>query len=198
MNKNFETPFGIASYPKLDQPYSYSNQLKRSVPDPDGHFELNVILTPDKFEPFKDWVVAVAKAEGLDVDEVKQWPWKKEKDRDTGKPTGNWIIKLKKHGKSKSGSPNRVVIFDSKGNRIPSDVKLGSGSVVRANGFANVFTALGGGVSLRLDNVQVSKLVSPEGRGFSAVEEEDAFVYEGDESVNNEVETNTTDDATEF
>ena len=112
---------------------------------------------------------------------MKNWPYSKEKDRDTKKPTGNIIFKLKKYALAKDGSVNRVTFVDGKMRILPKSFRLTSGSTIKANGYFAVFSELGGGVSMRLDSVQVIHFAERQANlaGFGAVE--DGYEYEADD-----------------
>lgn len=192
--KNFVSPFGVAVYPKLDKPYTYNAATKRSEPDPEnGKFELKLRLTPEQAAPLITEIKEYAKSEGLDLDEVKNWPFKDEKDKATKKKTGFVIVKFGNKAKAKTGLPNRIKHVDARGNVLPSGFKLTSGSVVRASGFMMAFEQLDGGVSLRISQVQIKKLADAgDGPTLEAIEDEDAFEYDGSpvaEENNKNVET---------
>lgn len=180
-DKNFETPIGVARFPKTDKPYKFDQKTKKSVVDTDeGSFQLEIVVPAEAAHALQEKIKAAAVEGGLKVAKVKNWPWKDEEDKDTGEATGNIIFKMKRPAKAKSGLPNRVVHVDSRGRPLPAGFSLTNGSRVRANGYLNVFETLGGGVSLRLDSVQVIKLQERGPRAFSAVEEDDAYEYEAD------------------
>jgi hypothetical protein len=44
---SFITPKGVAKWPRLDQPYSWSESAQRNVPDADGQYE-TMLLVPEK------------------------------------------------------------------------------------------------------------------------------------------------------
>lgn len=190
---NFVVGPATARFPKLDQPYYYDKALKKSVADPTGSnkgsaLTVELVMSEQDAAPLIAQIRGVAEEAGLDLDEVKNWPYSKEKDKDTKKPTGNIVFKLKKHGTTRDGAVNRVTFVDGKMHILPKGFRLTSGSTVRANGYYAVFSELGGGVSMRLDSVQVLKLVQREANlaGFGAVEdgyEFDASDYE-EEGVN--------------
>jgi hypothetical protein len=175
-----------ARYPKLDQPYYYDKALKKSVADPAGKnkgsaLTVELVMSEQDAAPLITKIREVAEEAGLDLDEVKNWPYSKEKDKETKKPTGNIIFKLKKYATAKDGSVNRVTFVDGKMRILPKDFRLTSGSIIKANGYFAVFTELGGGVSMRLDSAQVLKLVEREANlsGFGAVE--DGYEFEADD-----------------
>lgn len=187
---NFVLGPATARFPKLDQPYYFDNKAKKSIPDPTGQVQgsalsTELIMTEQAAAPYIEAIKRVAEGFGLDVDDVKNWPFSKEKDKETKKPTGNVIFKLKKHATLKDGSVNRVVFVDSKLKPLPRGFRLTSGSTVVVNGYYRPYSELGGGVSMRLDSVQVLKYAERQSNleGFAAVE--DGFSAEDVEIENN-------------
>lgn len=185
---------GTARYAKLDQPYYFDKKAKKSVADPTGKqhgsaLTVEVVMSEEAAAPIIAKCKDVAEAAGLDLDEVKNWPFSKEKDKDTKKPTGNIVFKLKKYALNKEGTPNKVLFVDSKLKPIPRGFRLTSGSTIRVNGYFSPFEELGGGVSLRLDSVQVLKYVERSGStdGFTA--EDDGYSCEGGEFNDNNEDT---------
>lgn len=167
-----------ARYPKLDQPYYFDNKAKKSIPDPTGQHEgsalsTELVMTEEAAAPIINQIKKVADEFGLDVEEVKNWPFQKEKDKETKKPTGNVVFKLKKHATLKDGSVNRVMFVDSKLKPLPKGFRLTSGSTVVVNGYYRPYKELGGGVSMRLDSVQVIKYAERQSNldGFAAIED---------------------------
>jgi hypothetical protein len=183
---NFVIGPATARFPKLDQPYYYDKAAKKSVADPSGQnktsaLTVELVMSEQDAAPVIAQVRAVAEEAGLDLDEVKNWPYSKEKDKDTKKPTGNIIFKLKKYALARDGSLNRVTFVDGKLKMLPKDFRLTSGSSIKANGYFQTFSELGGGVSMRLDSVQVLHLVERQANlsGFGAVD--DGYEFEADE-----------------
>lgn len=210
-NKKKVTRFVIgpatARFPKLDQPYYFDNKAKKSFPDPTGqrpgaNLSVELVMPEDQAAPLIAQCKAVAEEAGLDLDEVKNWPFSKEKDKDTKKPTGNIVLKLKKYALARDGSVNRVTFVDGKLNPMPSGFRLTSGSTIRVNGYYAPFKEVGGGVSLRLDSVQVLKLVERSSSMDGFAVEEDAFTYEDNDKNNNNAftaaEADETDEPTDF
>lgn len=177
---------GTARYPKIHAPYVYDQATKRSVINWEkGKFQLEVTMTEDEAAPLISAIKDTASEAGLDLDEVKNWPFKAEKDKETKKKTGNVIFKATQYGMSKDGQKRKIPLFDAKATPIKSDFRLTGGSTVKMAVRTNVFEQLGGGVSLYLDGVQILKYVPYEGGnpGFSAEEDAD-FEYEGDSESN--------------
>lgn len=179
---------GTARYPKLDQPYYYDKAAKKSFPDPTGQtkgaeYSTEIVMTEQEAAPHIAKIKKFAEDFGLDLEEVKNWPFSKEKDKETKKPTGNVIFKLKGYATNRDGSLNRIIMVDSKLKPLPKSFRLTSGSTIVANGYLNPFKELGGGVSMRLNNVQVIKYVEREINldGFEALD--DGFVFEAEETT---------------
>jgi len=177
---------GTARYPKLDQPYYYDKAAKKSFPDPTGQtkgceYQTEIVMTEQEAAPHIAKLKAFAEDFGLDTEEVKNWPFSKEKDKETKKPTGNVVFKVKGYATNRDGSLNRIIMVDSKLSPLPKSFRLTSGSTIAVNGYLNPFKELGGGVSLRLNSVQVLKYVEREVNldGFAAVE--DGFTFDGEE-----------------
>lgn len=178
---NFVSPKGTAKYPRLDQPYAWSNAQNRSVPDPEGQFELVVVMSESEAASMKKALKEAVEKSGI---KPQNTPIKKEIDKDTGEPTGNVEIKMKAYGKRKDGSPNAIRFFDAKARPMPSNFRLTSGSVVRAEGYISV-AKLGARFNLR--SVQVIDLAEQ----ASTFAVEDGYEYDGEEEINN-ITTETT------
>lgn len=183
---NFVIGPATARYPKLDQPYYYDKALKKSVADPTGankgsSLTVDLVMSEQDAASLITQIRGVAEEAGLDLDEVKNWPYSKEKDKETKKATGNIIFKLKKYATSRDGTINRVTFVDGKMRIMPKGFRLTSGSIIKANGYYQTFSELGGGISMRLDSIQVLNLVEREANlsGFGAVD--DGYEYEATE-----------------
>jgi hypothetical protein len=161
----FRTAAGAAKYPKLDRAYSWSNTENRSIPDPDGQFELTVSFTPEDAKPIEAAVQQAIKLAGI---EPKNLPFKRNEE------TGMIEVKFKAYGTRRDGSPNRVPQVDSAVNPLPGDFKLTSGSVVKVSGWISVAKL---GCRLNMDGVQVLKYVPYEAK-TQFEPENDGFVME--------------------
>jgi hypothetical protein len=194
-----------ARFPKLDQPYYYDNKLKKSVADPKGEnkgssLSVDLIMAEQDAAPLIKKIKDAAVEKGLDLDEVKNWPFSKEKDKDTKKPTGNIVFKLKKYALARDGSVNTVNFVDAKLNPLEKGFRLTSGSQIKANGYLQVYSELGGGVSLRLDSIQVLKLVERQANLSGFAVEDDGFgaADEGEGSYGGEEAHTDASDNTDF
>ena len=185
MNKKqsvpFKTPRGVAKYPRLDQPYSWSDASNRNIPDPDGQFETKLVVPEKDAQPLINLIKEAIKEAGI---KPKHIPYKPEIDKDTDEPTGNIEFTLKRYGKDTQGKPNKIAYFDSKGAMIKRDVDLTGGSVIICSGWVAISKQ---SARLNLKAIQVIKLIERSVEGFAPVDDEDAYVAEDDDS-NNEFE----------
>jgi hypothetical protein len=191
----FTLPDGLAVYPKTDQPYRFDQKLSKSVPDPDGAFELSVSIPKADAEAVVKQLKAFAKEEGLKA--VKNWPFHDEVDRDTGEPTGRVIFKAKAYGKTKDGRAKSVRHYDGMGRPVPAGFKLTSGSLVSVRVWPSTYTTLGGGVKLSLEGVQVLKYVEFNDSPFKAREDAEFVAETGSQDYQVEDE-GTDEDPTDF
>lgn len=167
---NFVSPRGTAKYPKTDQPYSFNQKMNKSVPDPDGQYELQVIMDAETAAPFVKLVQQAINDSGI---EPQNLPFKKVVDKDTKKPTGEVEFKFKAYGKDNNGKSQRLKFFDAKAKPMPTNFALTSGSVVRVEGWVSVAKL---GARLNMRGVQIISLAEAQS-SFTA--EDDGFEYEG-------------------
>lgn len=171
----------LAHYPRINQPYKWSDQQNKSVPcdamEDGASYDLG----------FK---MSLEQAKELDALMKKAWEARKKADdsfpqnklkmsfkkQDDGTYVGSAKIKAQYSGK-KTGIPKQ---FDVKNNKLEPDFELTHGSLVNiAVNFAP-FKQNGGGVSLRLRGAMIKKLEPRmEASPFDA--EEDGFTI-GEES----------------
>lgn len=178
-NINYISPIGTAQWPKLDQPYGWSEAQQRNVPDPEGQFE-TVLLVPEKdAQPLIASIKQAIEQSGI---KPKHVPYKKEEDKDTGEETGNIAFKFKAYALNREGRPNKIHFFDSRARPLPSDIYLTSGSTMRCLGWISVAKM---GARLNLKEVQVINLIERQALGFDAVEGE--YVYDADEVEDTEI-----------
>ena len=178
---NFTSPRGTAKYPKTDKPYSWSNAQNRSVADPDGQYELVLLMSEGEAKTLKATLKEAIDESGIKPQNV---PFKKEVDKDTDAETGNVEVKFKAYGKRKDGTVNKIKFVDAKLNPLPSSFKLTSGSIVKVDGYISV-AKLGARFNIR--GVQVINLAADSyGTSFEA---EDGYEYDGEEE---EITTETT------
>ena len=167
---NFVSPRGTAKYPKTDQPYSFNQKMNKSVHDPDGQYELQIITDAETAAPFLKLVQQAIKDSGI---EPQNLPFKKVVDKDTNKPTGEIEFKFKAYGKDNNGKSQRLKFFDAKAKPMPTNFALTSGSVVRVDGWVSVAKL---GARLNMRGVQIISLAEAQS-SFTA--EDDGFEYEG-------------------
>lgn len=191
-NINYVSPRGTAKYPKLDQPYSWNSTQNRSVPDPDGQYELVLVMPIKDFAPLKASIDEAIKQSGI---KPQNLPYKKEKDKDTGEDTGNVEVKFKAYGKRREGGANKIAFVDAKAKPMPSNYALTSGSVVKAEGWISVAKM---GARLNLRSVQVISLAE---RAIAFAPEDDGYEYDGEvtnNNKNNETSQDTDDEDFDF
>ena len=145
------TPTGVAQYPWLSKADTKWNEA--------GEFKTNLILSKEAAKPIIDQINSVfaenVQAEtknngGKDIKTANP-PYFDEVD-ESGKPTGNVIIKFK--------SQFKPTIFDSQGS-VMTESNIWGGSEIKVNAAVSPYitTLIGAGVSLRLKAVQVIKYV---------------------------------------
>jgi hypothetical protein len=115
---------------------------------------------------------------------------------DDGNETGLVLFKFKRRasGVKKDGSPWAIKpdVFNSKGEKLDPAIQVWGGSVGKVSFTAEPYdTPIGAGLSLRLEGVQVIKLV--EGSGRSA--ESYGFGNESDDDDADETDDDESDDA---
>lgn len=171
-------PAGVAVHPKLDKPYYFDEKLGKSFPDPNAEnprSDLNITVAYDEataaplIKAIKDYAVE----QGFDLEDVKNWPFKKEKDKATGKPTGRVLFKWKQYAKSLDGDANSVPHYDAKLSKLPKGFKITGGSIVRPKGRILAFdVGAQTGVRLLLEAIQVIERRSFEAdaSGFDATD----------------------------
>lgn len=189
------SPAGRALYPKLTEP---DTKFK-----PEGEYSVKLLLTEAEAAPILklcedmqeqaalDEVKAQAeKGKKIKAEKIKRadLPVKPYEDPESGEETGEYVVTFKKKasgvsrktGKSWSG---KVALFDAKAKPIKGDnLQIWSGSVLKVSYSPEPFcTAIGAGVTLRLEAVQILELVSggqrdASGYGFGA--EENGYSHE--------------------
>ena len=191
---DFVSPKGTAKYPKLDQPYKWSDAQNRSVPDPDGQFEVRVLVPADQAEPL---IATIKKAIADSGMKPKHLPFKKAVDKATDEETGDIEFVFRAYGKTKQGGPNKLKFVDAKMNLMPSSFRLTSGSIIKISGYISVAKM---GARLNMRGIQVISLAQSSD-GFSV---EDGYEYEAEEentaetTVAQNYEASDTDDNPDF
>jgi hypothetical protein len=177
--------------------YAFVDKPRVTKFNAQGEFSLDVRVSAEygkglieKLRPYAEAVhsEALANAKPGDKDKVRKWtdylPVEEEKDRDTGEPTGEYVVKMKQAAfiKGKDGNPIAlsVPVYDSaKPPQLTKGLKIGRGSVVRSTVQIVPFTSPGGksyGVTLRLIGVQVVKLVE-----WTGGRDADSLGFKGDD-----------------
>lgn len=165
-----------ALYPRINQPYHWSDKQNRSVPcdatEDGASYDLNFGMSKAQAKELYNLMNEAYKAARED-----SWPKKLEmrfKEQDDGTYVGKASLKAAYNGNPTS-IPDQ---FDSKNKKLDSDFMLTTGSTVNVAVELFPYKINGGGVALRLRGVQVKKYVpykpaSPfdEEDGFSADEE---------------------------
>jgi hypothetical protein len=165
-----------ALYPRINQPYHWSDKQNRSVPcdatEDGASYDLNFGMSKAQAKELYSLMNEAYKAARED-----SWPKKLEmrfKEQDDGTYVGKASLKAAYNGNPTS-IPDQ---FDSKNKKLDSDFMLTTGSTVNVAVELFPYKINGGGVALRLRGVQVKKYVpykpaSPfdEEDGFSADEE---------------------------
>lgn len=181
------TPKGVASWPRLHEPDTkfkkegeYSIKLKLSGA---AAAELNAIIEAAHEQSFEANRKAIAEAKAKEKNPKKRAEIKERADLpckevyENDEPTGEYefSFKMKASGVSqKTGKPweRKPAVFNAKGKPLSAEEKqkVGGGSVVKVSyEIAPFYTAaLGAGVSLRLEAVQVLELKSFTNRDASA------------------------------
>lgn len=197
------SPAGRALFPKLKEP---DTKFKK-----EGEYVVKLILTAAEAEPLLENCQRIQQ-EAFDEEFEKQradkpkmspakikekipfadLPVKPYEDPETGEDTGDYQVTFKMAASGiskKTGKPwtRRPALFDAKSKPIdPNKVDIWSGSVLKVSYTADPFcTAIGAGVSLRMEAVQIIELRSggqrdAAGYGFGA--EEGGYAYEEDYS----------------
>ena len=195
------SPAGRALYPKLTEPDTkfkdageYS--VKLLLPEVDALPILNECLEIQKAAIEEEFERVQAEKPKMNPEKIREGiklgniPVKPHTDPESGEETGEYILtfKMVASGVSrKTGKPwaRKPVIFDAKGKPIknPSSIQIWSGSILKVAYITDPFSkpATGVGVTLRLEAVQIIKLVSGGQRdaaGYGFGEEEDGYSYQ--------------------
>lgn len=164
MKKILVTPLGKAVFPKINAPDFRFDEL--------GIYSCKLHVEKDDFEKFSAQVEELAEA-AYQAELTKQG--KQKLKRMQSLPVriteeGDYEIYSKQPAKkntSKGVLEFNVAMYDSEGNKLPSDTNIGSGSKLRLSvEFAPWYVAsIGFGYTLRLRAAQVVELVEYSGAG---------------------------------
>lgn len=160
----FTSPKGIAIFPWLNKPDT------KFVPE--GQYKITLRMSEeaaqpmiDKLQPMFDAVVAKAQKDPKRKGKkIQTHDFYKRVFDDEGNETGeiDFNFKMKASGVKKDGSPwtMKPDLFDATGAKLDPNVRIFGGSKVRvAYTVGEYDKAIGTGISLRLEGVQVIKLV---------------------------------------
>ena len=190
------TPKGVFVYPWVNKPDTKWKQ--------EGEYRVTLKLEKEaardlvkKLKPLYEDAIAKAKANPKKKNKkvkVQDAPWSMETD-DDGNETGFVLFKFKRRasGVKKDGTPWAIKpdLFDAKGNPLPASAQVFGGTIGKVSFTAEAYdTAIGAGISLRLEGAQVIKLVEGQGRNASAY----GFGDESDDDDADEVESDDDSD----
>lgn len=185
------SPKGVAVYPWLNKP---DTKFKAA-----GEYRLGLRMSAEAAAPMiavlePQHKAAVAAAKKNPKNKNKQlvtWPFYKPVLDDNGDETGEVEFNFKRLASgisAKNGEAWAVVpdLFDAKGKPLSKSAKVYGGSIVKvAYTVGSYDKPVGNGISLRLESVQVIKLVEGSGRSASAY----GFGDEGDDDDADTAET---------
>lgn len=191
------TPAGIAVYPKLNAPDTkfkangeFGVRLKLSAAEAQPIIDKYEAALAKHFEEVKAELMAgdgKAKAKAKQLKLAADKPYKPELDDETGDETGYFLLNFKMpHRIPREGKEDLVMypdIFDARGKQLKPAPEIWGGSTIRVSGEMRPFnTAIGVGMSLRLQAVQVIQLVSRGSRDASAYGFGQEEGYEGEDA----------------
>jgi hypothetical protein len=189
---------GTARYPHINEPY------KKFEPE-FGVYTCDVIVDKEQADAIKDTLRPLYEQELQEAQ--KQNPSKKLTQRDfpIEEVDGGFLVKTKKKGGHRSKGTGEVfhfsiAVYDSKAKPLDKDVQVWSGSEVVVAFRPNFYNspAIGFGVSLELEAVQVLKLgeggvSSVAASSFGFTEQEEGFVN-GGENLDGGFDAETTEE----
>jgi hypothetical protein len=164
-------------YPFLKEPVTYSQAEKKQLPDPDGSYLVDLVLSNEEAEGVLGKIDRALEDSFKRAKEDRKGAKKKpekadapyqEMDDDQGNPTGKVKIRFKLKGKGKNNTTGktweqRPAIFNCKGIPYPAGTDIWGGSTIKVAFepwpyFMNSTNKAG--VTLRLKAVQVIDLVT--------------------------------------
>ena len=203
--ERYVSPKGEALWAKLDTPdYTFKD---------DGELSIDLVVDEDTAEAMREKHSDLLKEQIAEVKKEKkskkiklaanEGMSIKPQENEEGEETGKYVIKFSTVGTTRDGTEKTVPVFDAKGNKLDTALKVGNGSTVKVcySPSAYYSAALGAGVKLYLNAVQVLDLVEFSGgsaesygfeeeEGFEAAAESDDFgeTAEGEEEDNDDDE----------
>lgn len=182
------SPLGEAEWAYLVKPDTKFNEL--------GEYKVNVIVGPEEGAAFKaqlegilgafvedlkrqaDTKATAGKKKEVKVSEFLPW---------TDLEDGRVVFKFKRKAKVINDKGETfeftVNLMDGRGAVIPPDraesVQIGNGSMIRCRAEAMTYHSAmqGAGLSLRLQDVQIKKLVAYQSNAFDAIDDDDVFTF---------------------
>jgi hypothetical protein len=210
--EKFRTPLGTAVYPRLNAPDTkykpegeYSAKIRLSEEAAAPLVKRIDELAAAKFDEEKQRLLDEKKMSAAKTLKMTDMPYKSVFDAE-GNETGevDFSIKMRAQYTAKDGSTVKMVprLFDASTPPQPlaPSVQIWGGSQIKVAGEFNPFaTAIGVGISLRLNAVQVIHLVSGSTKGDSA----DAYGFEGEadgyqSAVEKDNDAESADEESEF
>jgi len=185
------TPKGIAVFPRLNDPDTkfvaegqYSVRLRLSAEDAQPLIDRIDVLAQEMFDAEKARLMkgdgkAKAKAKTLKMADKAY----KEAVDDEGNETGEYEFNFKMKAQYTNKKTSKITkqkpkLFDASGKALPDSVSVWGGSIIKvAAQYMPFATAIGVGVSLRMNAVQVIDLVTSGGgnAGSYGFGEEDGY-----------------------
>lgn len=163
---------GIACYPSTHVPRSFDQRVNKSVVDEEGSYTCDVLVSEEKADKLKEALEKNIKDNAGVCKRVPTLPIKQETDRETGEPTGRYIIKTKQKAMVK-GVKKHVLHVDASTHPITDpSFRLTGGSTVNVavHSYVHPF-----GITLYIDGIQVVELA--ENQDFDSLfEKQDGFV----------------------
>lgn len=205
------TPKGIFNYPRLNKPdtkFGDNGKYKVNLIIPSEEAAELMQLITDADTAYYQEVTNKARQEKKKPPVHKPLPFSFVTDLETGEETGDVEFKFSMNASGIDAKTNkawqrRPMIYDAKKAVIdPEKVQIWGGSEGRVSFFVHPYTNNGAGISLKLEAVQVTKLVSGGGRSAEAYgfdEEEGYAVEDSDvaEDISAPEETKETHDGSE-
>ena len=165
-------------------------------------FQVGVVLTPEKAEPFIAFVndfwkehkpkgAKAPKSTGVYPHTVKDEEASTKAGENVYKETGNTVIRFKTGTEYVSGDAKIIQVFNSKGNEVSlMGKKVGNGSRGRAIGSIAIydFSVAARGVTFYLNSIQLSKFVEFTGNDPSGEIDDEDGGFEGVEGQPGAVE----------
>ena len=198
--KTITTPKGTAMWPFLKEAVSYNQTERKNLPDPEGSFLVDLVLSAEDAKPIMAQIdMALEESYKRCVEQRKGSKKKperadapyKEMEDDQGEVTDKMVFRFKlkavgKNGKTGKTWKQRPPLFNCKGQPYPAGTDVWGGSVLKVAFEMNPYYMAStnkAGVSLRLKAVQIIDLVT------GGEKTADAFGFGEEEGTANSVPT---------